>query len=118
MSFYEVRDHERCAFESGTAGAKRRQPKAALELALKDAKKRKCEKFVFLGDTTGYGYDVKTTLKLVKDNFDVIIMGNLDSICAGLNRGCIVCEESDVSKCRDRFVLSRHFLRLWQRDRR
>ena len=25
---------------------------AALELALKDAKKRKCEKFVFLGDTT------------------------------------------------------------------
>ena len=60
---------------------------AALELALKDAKKRKCEKFVFLGDTTGYGYDVKTTLKLVKDNFDIVIMGNHDSICAGLNRG-------------------------------
>ena len=58
---------------------------AALELALKDAKKRKCEKFVFLGDTTGYGYDVKTTLKLVKDSFDVVVMGNHDAVCSGLD---------------------------------
>lgn len=57
---------------------------AALSLALKDARRRKCGKLVFLGDVTGYGYDVGETLKLVKANFDVVLMGNHDSICSGL----------------------------------
>lgn len=59
---------------------------AALKLALQDAKRRKCGKWVFLGDVTGYGYDVRETLKLVKENFDVVIMGNHDSVCAGLEK--------------------------------
>ena len=56
----------------------------ALETALADARKRRCERFVFLGDITGYGYDVRTTLRMVRENFDVVIMGNHDSACAGL----------------------------------
>lgn len=56
---------------------------AALALALKDAKRRKCEKMLFLGDVTGYGYDVSSTLKLVKQNFDVVLMGNHDLVCSG-----------------------------------
>lgn len=58
----------------------------ALATALKDAKRRKCGKFVFLGDVTGYGYDVKKTLDLVRRNFDVVLMGNHDSVCAGLEK--------------------------------
>lgn len=58
---------------------------AALELALEDAKKRKCDRYVFLGDTTGYGYDVQTTLDLVRRNFQDVIMGNHDAVCCGIN---------------------------------
>ena len=39
---------------------------AALEAALKDAHVQGCGRFVMLGDTTGYGYDVKEAIKLVK----------------------------------------------------
>lgn len=56
---------------------------AALALALQDAKRRKCGKFLFLGDVTGYGYDVVSALKLVKGSFDVVLMGNHDSVCSG-----------------------------------
>ena len=56
----------------------------ALEAALADARKRRCDRFVFLGDVTGYGYDVRTTVRLVRENFDVVLMGNHDSACVGL----------------------------------
>lgn len=56
----------------------------ALKAALEDARKQRCEKFVFLGDVTGYGYDVKETIQLVRENFSVVLMGNHDSACAGL----------------------------------
>lgn len=55
----------------------------ALKTALADARKRRCEKFLFLGDTTGYGYDVKETLRLIRESFDVVLMGNHDSACIG-----------------------------------
>lgn len=56
---------------------------AALETALKDAHALGCDRFVMLGDTTGYGYDVKATIKLVRAEFDVVLMGNHDSACLG-----------------------------------
>lgn len=55
----------------------------ALETALKDARALGCKKFLFLGDITGYGYDVKKTLSMVRENFDVILLGNHDSACLG-----------------------------------
>ena len=55
----------------------------ALETALADARAHGCKKFLFLGDVTGYGYDVKKTLSLVRDNFDVVLLGNHDSACLG-----------------------------------
>jgi len=60
----------------------------ALETALKDARRRKCERFVFLGDVTGYGYDVQSALKLVRKSFDVVLLGNHDSAAIG-------CEDPD-----------------------
>ena len=42
----------------------------ALETALADARAQKCEKFVFAGDVTGYGYDVNAALRLVRANFN------------------------------------------------
>ena len=57
---------------------------AALEKALKDARAVGCEKFILLGDITGYGYDPKRALELVRENFDVVLMGNHDSACLGL----------------------------------
>ena len=55
----------------------------ALETALKDAQRFKCDRRVFLGDVTGYGYDVHATLKLVRQSFDVALMGNHDSAALG-----------------------------------
>ena len=56
----------------------------ALEPALLDARAAGCDKFILLGDVTGYGYDPKKTLELVRANFDVVLMGNHDSACVGL----------------------------------
>ena len=56
----------------------------ALKAALADAYRRQCEKFIFLGDVTGYGYDVKETLCLVRESFSVSLLGNHDSACVGL----------------------------------
>lgn len=56
----------------------------ALETALSDARAVGCDKFILLGDVTGYGYDPKKTLELVRANFDVVLMGNHDSACVGL----------------------------------
>ena len=57
---------------------------AALKVAIEDARSRGCKRLLMLGDTTGYGYDVKGALKLVKDAFDIVLMGNHDSACVGL----------------------------------
>lgn len=56
----------------------------ALETALADARAVGCGKFIMLGDVTGYGYDPKRTLEIVRRNFDVVLMGNHDSACVGL----------------------------------
>ena len=56
----------------------------ALETALSNARAAGCDKFIMLGDVTGYGYDPKKTLELVRANFDVVLMGNHDSACVGL----------------------------------
>ena len=56
----------------------------ALKAALADSRKRRCERSIFLGDVTGYGYDVKEAVRLVRENFSVALMGNHDSACAGL----------------------------------
>lgn len=57
---------------------------AALETALLDARAVGCGKFILLGDVTGYGYDPKRTLEIVRRNFDVVLIGNHDSACVGL----------------------------------
>ena len=56
----------------------------ALETALADARGQGCERFVMLGDVTGYGYDAKTALDMVRGTFDAVLLGNHDSACAGL----------------------------------
>ena len=71
---------------------------AALATAVADARSRGCSRFVLLGDITGYGYDVKSALKLVRENFDVVLMGNHDSACLGLE------PEYEVSSNRNYWV--------------
>ena len=56
----------------------------ALDTALADARRLGCGKFIMLGDVTGYGYDPKEALEIVRKNFDVVLMGNHDSACIGL----------------------------------
>ena len=56
----------------------------ALETALADARAVGCGKFIMLGDVTGYGYDPKRTLEIVRRNFDIVLMGNHDSACVRL----------------------------------
>lgn len=56
----------------------------ALAAALTDAHRRRCDRFVLLGDMTGYGYDVVDVVRIVRENFDVVLMGNHDSACVGL----------------------------------
>jgi len=57
---------------------------AALTAALADARRRGCMRYIMLGDVTGYGYDVRETMRLVRESFDVVLMGNHDSACLGL----------------------------------
>ena len=56
----------------------------ALDVALADARRLGCGKFILLGDVTGYGYDPKGALESVRRNFDVVLMGNHDSACTRL----------------------------------
>ena len=56
----------------------------ALNTAPDDARRLGCGKFIMLGDVTGYGYDPKESLEIVRKNFDVVLMGNHDSACVGL----------------------------------
>ena len=77
---------------------------AALAVAVADARSRGCSRFVLLGDITGYGYDVKSALKLVRENFDVVLMGNHDSACLGMENSLddMVCSSYDLDrKCRE-----------------
>lgn len=63
---------------------------AALQAALADARALGCDRLVLLGDVTGYGYDVRRTLALVRENFDIVLMGNHDSACTGLESPMVV----------------------------
>lgn len=75
----------------------------ALETALADARALGCTKFVMLGDITGYGYDAKRALGIVRENFDIVLRGNHDSACLGMETspGDIVCASYDLDrKCR------------------
>ena len=47
---------------------------AALKVAIGDTRARGCKRFLMLGDTTGYGYDVNGALQLVKDAFDIVLI--------------------------------------------
>ena len=58
-------------------------PKALRE-AIADARGLECGRFILLGDVTGYGYDVRETLRLARESFDIVLMGNHDSMCLGL----------------------------------
>ena len=91
---------------------------AALETALADARALGCEKFAMLGDITGYGYDAKRALDIVRENFDIVLMGNHDSACLGMERssGDLVCASYDLDrKCRG--ALADDDVK-WLRDRR
>lgn len=62
----------------------------ALETALADAREQGCERFLFLGDVTGYGYDAARSLALVRDHFDVALLGNHDAVSVGSYRSAEV----------------------------
>ena len=63
---------------------------AALRTALRDARLEGCRRRLFLGDVTGYGYDVRISLELVRANFDVSLMGNHDSVLLGREPSILV----------------------------
>ena len=46
----------------------------ALKTALEDARHFGCGKFLLLGDVTGYGYDVKAALAVVRKIFDQVVV--------------------------------------------
>ena len=82
----------------------------ALETALADAEKFDCGKYVLLGDVTGYGYDVKTTLKMVREKFDIVLMGNHDSACVGLEPAWEVMAVSNYDKGKFRTKFEKRFM--------
>lgn len=79
---------------------------AALTLALKDAKRRKCGQFVFLGDMTGYGYDAVSVIKLVRENFNTVIIGNHDAVCCGADASAVasVNPHYDIDRAQRRLI--------------
>ena len=81
----------------------------ALEIALADAVEQGCERFIFLGDITGYGYDVKKTLNLVRRRFQVVLKGNHDSACLGLEPKWVTdyCRNYDIDLAQGRTLSER-----------
>lgn len=71
---------------------------AALRAALADSRHEGCGRRLFLGDVTGYGYDAKVALELVRANFDVSLMGNHDSVLLGREPPLLVmlCSNYDI----------------------
>src|SRR5690606_30793976 len=55
----------------------------ALEAVIRDAEGR-YERVVCLGDVVGYGADPNAVCEWVRENADVIIRGNHDKACCGL----------------------------------
>ena len=55
-----------------------------LRMALLDARATDAVRFVCLGDVSGYNDDAREAIRLVRENFDVALMGNHDFVCAGL----------------------------------
>ena len=60
---------------------------AALGTALADSRENGCGKCLLLGDMTGYGYDAKSVVDRCMREFDVVLMGNHDAACTGLDTG-------------------------------
>lgn len=56
----------------------------ALERALDDARTQGAEKFICLGDVVGYGPDAVGAVKLARNSFDAVVMGNHDAATLGL----------------------------------
>jgi len=55
----------------------------AFKNALDDAKRKKADRIVCLGDVVGYGYDPASCIALAKENCDIVIKGNHDAGVAG-----------------------------------
>ena len=56
----------------------------ALEAVLADARARRAERFICLGDVTGYGPDASGALERIRRNVDICLMGNHDAACVGI----------------------------------
>ena len=55
----------------------------AFKRAVANAKKRKCQKIICLGDLTGYGKQSKECVDFAMRTTDVCLMGNHDIVCCG-----------------------------------
>lgn len=60
---------------------------AALDAALEDSRALGCDRRILLGDMTGYGYDAKSVVDMCRREFDVVLLGNHDAACVGLDAG-------------------------------
>ena len=89
----------------------------ALETALADAEGLGCERFVFLGDITGYGYDVRKALNLVRRRFQIVLKGNHDSACLGQEPPMVLelCRNYDIDVAQGRTLSER--ASKWLRSR-
>lgn len=56
----------------------------ALEAVLKDIKKRKIGRILFLGDAVGYGPNPNECVEMLKDNCNILLAGNHDWATLGL----------------------------------
>lgn len=64
----------------------------AFKRAVADAKKRKCQKIICLGDLTGYGKQSKECVEYAMQNVDKCLMGNHDSACCEMEDPDMVAE--------------------------
>ena len=64
----------------------------AFKRAVADAKKRKCQKIICLGDLTGYGKQSKECVEYAMQHVDLCLMGNHDSACCEMEDPDVVAE--------------------------
>lgn len=56
----------------------------ALESVLKDIRKRRIDRIIFLGDAVGYGPNPNECIEILKDNCKILLAGNHDRAAIGL----------------------------------
>ena len=70
---------------------------SALKKAIEDARDCGVERMICLGDISGYGWDAKAALELVRHSMDVTLIGNHDAALLGMGDSHVISSNPNLA---------------------